>query len=229
MPFIHPENQGTWNKNLAKSYNNLCKFYVKRYFKEQKSLQDKTKSKSKKDENSEPKIHNGIIETPALHEISMIDLQGDKKPLEHLGETMEEILQPEIQKAHINDEEDEEKDDEFIEELEHIIELESDEDDEEKNDKANPEGDEIEQLEESDYDDEEITGTEEEKQAKLAKKEKLREEAKKYHLDDSCHEKFIEMMTYVVKSLLYSRDEEVTGFVAKICRVRIIICLLLIS
>lgn len=39
-------------------------------------------------------------------------------------------------------------------------------------------------------------------------------------LDDSCHEKFIEIMSFIIKNLLYSNENSVTSFAGTICRVR---------
>ena len=40
-----------------------------------------------------------------------------------------------------------------------------------------------------------------------------------YKLDDTCHAKFLEIIEYVLKNLVYSRDNKVTDHVAKISRV----------
>lgn len=41
-----------------------------------------------------------------------------------------------------------------------------------------------------------------------------------YLLDEGCHAKIMEMITYVLKNLVYSRDGKVIDQVAKTCRVR---------
>lgn len=42
-----------------------------------------------------------------------------------------------------------------------------------------------------------------------------------YFLDESCHNKFIEIMLFVIKNLLYSSDDNVSFWTARMCRVSI--------
>jgi len=227
LPFIHPENQGKWTLRLAQYYNNFCKFYVKRYFKEQELLKQLEELKKTdtlpKEEIVPPNIQPGLHEIAKPHHIPPLDspikeaanVNGDNID-EKTGNNEVEIAEKkEIVKEGGEEEEDLE---ELVQELEHVIELEGEEE-------GDAEADEDDQVEEVDSEGEASTTSEnledttkgEEKKKKEAL-EKL-EERSQYFLDDYCHGKFIEIMSFVLKNLLYSRDDEVNSFVSKTCRV----------
>ena len=69
-------------------------------------------------------------------------------------------------------------------------------------------------------DDDTLSGEEDEEQVEQ-QQTSLEDEIEKssHFLDDFCHERFIEIMSFVIKNLLLSRENPVIDFAAIICRV----------